>query len=188
MACQPITTSQHIAFLRAINVGGRTVTMERLRELFELLGCSGVETFIASGNVIFRSPEQDTGELERRIESHLQDALGYHVATFIRTPSELAAIATRQPFATAASADDGLSLHIAFLRGPLEAESKRRLLAYQTPDDQFHAHEREVYWLRRGRLSDSSFSGAILEKAIGMPATLRNANTVRKLAAKYAAS
>ena len=41
------------AFLRAINVGGRTIKMERLRREFEVFGFPGVETFIASGNVIF---------------------------------------------------------------------------------------------------------------------------------------
>ena len=44
-----------VAFLRAINVGGHNVKMDRLRELFEALGLSNVETFIASGNVIFDS-------------------------------------------------------------------------------------------------------------------------------------
>ena len=46
---------RHIAFLRAINVGGHTVTMDRLRQLFTGLGLKDVETFIASGNVIFSS-------------------------------------------------------------------------------------------------------------------------------------
>ena len=43
------------AFLRAINVGGHNVTMEKLRGLFEASGFKDVETFIASGNVIFTS-------------------------------------------------------------------------------------------------------------------------------------
>jgi uncharacterized protein (DUF1697 family) len=46
---------KYVAFLRAINVGGRTVKMGHLRSLFEAMGFSNVETFIASGNVIFDS-------------------------------------------------------------------------------------------------------------------------------------
>jgi uncharacterized protein (DUF1697 family) len=77
--------SGYIAFLRAINVGGHTVKMETLRSLFETFGFSEVETFLASGNVIFESPEQDRTALESMIASGLQKALGYEVATFIRT-------------------------------------------------------------------------------------------------------
>jgi len=47
--------TRYIAFLRAINVGGHTVKMEHLRGIFESMGFSNVETFIASGNVIFAS-------------------------------------------------------------------------------------------------------------------------------------
>lgn len=45
--------SRTFAFLRAINVGGHTVPMTRLKELFEDLGLQGVKTFMASGNVVF---------------------------------------------------------------------------------------------------------------------------------------
>ena len=82
---------RYIAFLRAINVGGHTVKMDALRELFEALGFEQVETFIASGNVIFETTETDTAALERRIETHLQAALGYAVATFLRSDAEVAA-------------------------------------------------------------------------------------------------
>jgi hypothetical protein len=44
---------------------------------------------------------------------------------------------------------------------------------------------REVYWLCRKKFSETKFSGAVLEKAIGMQATLRNVTTVTKIAAKY---
>lgn len=59
--------SRYIALLRAINVGGHTVKMDRLRTLFAQVGLANVETFIASGNVIFDTPIQDTRALEQRI-------------------------------------------------------------------------------------------------------------------------
>jgi uncharacterized protein (DUF1697 family) len=91
-------TQRYIAFLRAINVGGHTVKMETLRRLFEGLGFSDVETFIASGNVIFDSPIEETRSLEKKIEVHLKENFGYEVATFIRTPTELAEIINYRPF------------------------------------------------------------------------------------------
>ena len=177
---------RRFAFLRAINVGGHTVKMDHLRQLFEALGLLNVETFIASGNVIFDSPVGNVQALEKQIESHLHESLGYAVATFIRSSSELASIANYQPFA--ASELEGYALYVAFLPAPPNRESQQRLMAFRTPLDDFHVHEREIYWLCLTRSSDSAFSGALLEKAIGMPATMRNSTTVRKLAAKYTGS
>src|ERR1043166_2432444 len=87
-----------VAFLRAINVGGHTVTMERLRKEFEGMGFSGVETFIASGNVIFTARAGNPAALGKKIEARLRAALGYEVATFVRTAEEVAAVAGYQPF------------------------------------------------------------------------------------------
>jgi uncharacterized protein (DUF1697 family) len=80
--------ARYFAFLRAINVGGRTVRMESLRSAIGTLGFSGVETFIASGNAIFE-PCLTNEELLQKIERHLARTLGYEVATFIRSPAEL---------------------------------------------------------------------------------------------------
>jgi uncharacterized protein (DUF1697 family) len=57
--------SRFIAFLRAINVGGHTVKMDDLRQLFEALGFSGVETFIASGNVVFETNARKVKALDK---------------------------------------------------------------------------------------------------------------------------
>ncbi len=180
-----IGLSRYVALLRAINVGGHTVKMEQLRQLFGSLGYTNVETFIASGNVIFDAPTRNTRDMEERIEGHLRESLGYAVATFIRTPCELAAIARHQPFPAPELEEAGNALYIAFLPTPPSDEAQRMLMASRTRTDDFHIHGRELYWLCRTRISDSAFSGARLEKMLGMPATMRNVTTVRKLAAKY---
>jgi uncharacterized protein (DUF1697 family) len=185
MTHPPIPMVRYIALLRAINVGGHTVKMEKLRQLFVELEFADVETFIASGNVIFESPEMDTPALERRIEGHLRSALGYAVTTFIRTTADLAAVAAYQPFPPADLDADGTTLYIGFLPGPPSDAARARLLALDTPTDTFHLHKCELYWLCRTRLSDSPITGARLEKTLGLPTTLRNVSTVRKLAAKY---
>ncbi len=176
---------RYIALLRAINVGGHTVKMEPLRTLFGALGYANVETFIASGNVIFDTAESNAAALERTIEQHLEQALGYAVATFLRTPAELGAISRYQPFA--AEAAGAHALYVGFLAAPPGAVAQERLLAFRSAVDNFHVHEREVYWLCRKKVSESTFSGGRLEKALGMPATIRNSTTVGKLAAKYPA-
>ncbi len=159
--------------------------MAYLRELFEALGSSSVETFIASGNVIFESPMENTETLEKRIANHLKESLGYEVATFIRSTSEIVEIAKYQPFPAEELAAEGASLYIAFLAGIPSKERQQKLMGYCSPVEDFYIHGREVYWLCRTRISDSKFSGALLEKALGMPATMRNSTTVKKLATKY---
>ena len=177
-------TRQYVALLRAINVGGHNVKMAVLRELFEQLGFVNVETFIASGNVIFASPEDDTARLAGQIAGHLHSALGYEVATFIRTPAELAAVNAYQPF-TADEIAASSALSVGFLAAPAPEAAQARVLALATDIDGFHLHGRELYWLHRARQSESKISGGVLEKALGAQATLRNITTVRKLAAKY---
>lgn len=177
--------TRYFAFLRAINVGGHTVKMEQLRHMFEALGFTNVETFIASGNVIFASPSKSVKALEQKIAKHLHESLGYEVATFLRTTAELVEIAQYQPFSATELNDKGNKLYIAFTADPPSAAAKQKLLASATKSDEFHIHGREVYWLCRTQFHESKFSGPLLEKILSMPATVRNATTVRKMAAKY---
>jgi uncharacterized protein (DUF1697 family) len=175
---------KYVALLRAINVGGHTVKMDHLRSLFEALGLAKVETFIASGNVIFESRSKDTPGLERKIEKHLQTALGYEVKTFVRTVAELAAVANYKPFND--SDRDTHTLYIGFIAESPGAAAKQKLLSFQSEVDALHVQGREVYWLCRTGMMDSPFSMAQAEKLLGLRLTFRNATTIRKLAAKYA--
>lgn len=175
---------RYISFLRAINVGGHIVKMDFLRQLFESLGFSNVETFIASGNVVFDTSSKNAQALERKIENRLREALGYEVATFIRTGAELAAIANHKPFRQS-DLDTAAALNIALLANSPDDESKQKLMALRTDVDDFHINGREIYWLCRRRQSNSVITNAVFEKILGQKLTLRGANTIRKMAAKY---
>jgi uncharacterized protein (DUF1697 family) len=177
--------TRFIAFLRAINVGGRTAKMEDLRAIFVGLAFSNVETFIASGNVIFESGAQDSKALETKIAAQLRHALGFEVAAFIRTDLELAKISVHQAFPQP-DVESAAALNVAFLSDTLNESSRKKLTALTTDIDSFSAHEREVYWLCKKKQSESKFSNAVLEKALGVQSTLRGMNTVKKMAEKYA--
>lgn len=177
--------SRFIAFLRAINVGGHTVKMDHLRGLFESSGFLSIETFIASGNVIFDTKSRDVKVFEMRIEKMLKNALGYEVAAFIRTGMELADIAKYEPFPQPAI-DKASALNIAFLKDRLDEQSKQKLMGLRTDIDDFHVHEREIYWLCLKKQSESTFSNALLEKTLGRKSTMRGVNTIKKMAEKYA--
>jgi uncharacterized protein (DUF1697 family) len=175
---------RYFAFLRAINVGGRTVRMEQLRVLFGEMGFANVETFIASGNVVFDARARSATGLERTIEAHLRKALGYDVNTFVRSAGELAAIVNRDAFPPADVAA-AHALYVAFLGKTPAPAVRERLSRASTAADEFALHGRELYWLCRVRFSDSAFSGPPLEKATSAPVTVRNMTTLRKLAARF---
>ena len=177
--------NRSVAFLRAINVGGHTVKMDRLRQLFEEIGLHQVETFIASGNVIFESTGSDVVELERAIEAHLRQSLGYEVATFVRTADEIAAIAAYQPFAETEIAA-AHALYVGFMRHAPTEQARSKLMALKDGFHEFHLHQRELYWLALVNTAESKVSGAQIEKALGAPMTARNITTIRKIGAKVA--
>ncbi|HET6663651.1 MAG TPA: DUF1697 domain-containing protein [Acidimicrobiales bacterium] len=177
--------ARYIAFLRGINVGGHQVTMDDLRRSFEALDFDNVATFIASGNVIFDAGNPKPATLTRRIERQLRDSLGYEVPTFLRTDAELARIADHEPFPDLDAAD-GDSSYVAFLYKRPTAAAAKKVVAMSNETDHVAIHDRELYWRIRGRMVDSTLGAAVFEKELGsVPATVRNLNTVRRLAAKY---
>lgn len=172
-----------VAFLRAINVGGHVVKMDALRTQFEALGLAEVETFIASGNVLFSSRAANLAALEKKIEQRLHGALGYEVRTFLRTEAEVCAIAGYKPFPPRAIAGAG-ALCVGFLAEPLDGAAVRTLLTLKTDIDDFHVNGREVYWLCTKRQHESTFSNARFEKQLKASVTFRGVNTIARLAAK----
>ncbi len=178
------TTFRYFAFLRAINVGGHTVKMEFLRNICEELGFSHVETFIASGNIIFESPIPDVRPLEIKMETMFSETLAYPVTTFLRTEAELSAIHSYQPFSQA-RLDSAQAFNIAFLSEAPDQNSLQKLMARETDIDAFHSSGREIYWLCMKKQSESTFSNVALEKTLGQKSTLRGIQTIHNLAAKY---
>ena len=173
---------RYAAFLRAVNVGGHVVKMDALKKLFVKLGFTNVETFIASGNVVFETPSRAAGALEQRIGSAIERALGYEVVTFLRTSNELADIAAYVPFRKPV---DTPTFLVGFLHSPLNAGAVKKLMAFASAQDEFHVRGREMWWRSSIGQGKSVFSNKVFEKALGVRTTLRNVRTVRAMAEKW---
>ena len=172
---------RYVALIRGVNLGGHNVKMDRLKKLFEELGFKKVETFIASGNVIFETASKSAGALEKKITAHLEQALGFPAMTFLRTDRELAEVLEHEAleyFGTHA-------VNIAFLPAAPSKESQAKLMSYRSKLDDFHVNGREAYWVCKTHMSDSPFFRVGIEKALGTRATVRNATTIMKLVDKY---
>jgi uncharacterized protein (DUF1697 family) len=174
---------RYVAFLRAINVGGHIVKMDALKKSFVRLGFEDVDTFIASGNVIFSSRSKDTAKMERQIERQLEKDLGYEIATFVRTADEVMAVAAYQAF-PATAVEAAVSHNVGFLSAAMTAEGRAALEKLASPIDVFHVNQREWYWLSRGRQSESMISNAAIERALKVRSTLRGMNTIVRLAGR----
>jgi uncharacterized protein (DUF1697 family) len=179
---------QYIAFLRGINVGGHRVKMDRLRSLFEDLNLRHVSTFIASGNVVFSAESEDVGTLRDTIERHLAKELGYEVATFLRSPAQLAAIAAVNWTEVEVGARSASSHYVMFLHVAAPESLRSELAGLESEMDSFRFSETEIYWRIQGKLTDSPLFGGGLDRATrSVPTTTRNMNTLRRIVAKTSA-
>ena len=176
--------SAYAAFLRGINVGGHRVTRDQLRAPLEDLGFEGVTTFRASGNVVFRAKQQPVARMAARIESALEDALGYQVPVFLRTADEVRAMAELQPFPPALVEGSKGKLQVALLQKKPPSAAQRGVLALATDEDRLAFGDRELLWLPSGGISESNLDLKAIERLVG-PTTMRTMGTVEQIAAKF---
>lgn len=177
--------ARYAAFLRGINLGKRRVKAPELCAPFEDLGFTEVASFLASGNVVFATDhDAGTDELETRIGAALEDALGYEVSTFLRSEAELAGIVARTPFtAEELSRSEGKPQVLLLPRDPA-ADDAAAALAHASDDDVLALHGRELHWLPAGGMSQSDLDLTAIGRAVG-PVTIRTANTLARLQAKF---
>jgi uncharacterized protein (DUF1697 family) len=176
---------RHVALFRALNVGGHTVKMDRLRDICIDAGLSGVETVIASGNILFEPDRRSPAKIEALLEGALRTALGYEVTTFVRTSAELAALLDANPYAGEALAGKGC-VAVGFFQAPPTVATVEAVRAESTPIDTLDVLGRELWWCAREGQGRPSINDAAWRRMKLPPMTVRNLTTVSKLAAKAA--
>jgi uncharacterized protein (DUF1697 family) len=171
-------------FLRGINLGRRRLKKDELMRPFEDEGFAGVQTFIASGNVVIDDPGMAADELEERVEAAVRRAFGFEADTFARSLDALRELVVDD--AVSVAVDEGLTPHVILLKGAPKDDAIEALRQLETGDDRFPVLGREVLWLRRGRLSDSTVEPRHLERALGgAPNTMRKVTTLERMVAKF---
>ena len=168
---------RYVALLRGVNVGGKgRMAMADLRACVEGIGHEDVATHIQTGNVLFRTPMRSAEKVARTLEDAVGTDLGFRTAVMIRTAAQLTAALDERPFPDA----DPAALHIAFLR---EKPSAAKATAFVAPDgpDEVAVIGREVHLHYPDGMGRSKLTGALIEKALGVPATARGRSVVEKL-------
>lgn len=175
---------RYVAFLRGINVGGHRVSKEQFQALFAEMGFDEAVTFRAGGNVIFDAPERDSeAAMTTRIEAHLERSLGYAVPAFVRSASEVEAIAAHEPFDASSVASSAGKLQVGLLRGKPSAAARKKVLALATGEDRLAIRRRELYWLPSGGLLESALDLKAIDAELG-ETTRRTMGTMEQITAK----
>lgn len=167
-----------VALLRAVNVGGRNrVPMAELRALLEGLGHEDVVTYIASGNVVFRSDTTKRAELAGQIERAIESEFGVSTVAILRSFAEMRKLVRAHPFGP-----DTSKSYVTLLAAKPKAADVKRLAALDVGPDRVEVVGSDVFILYPNGLQAATVSGPLLEKTLGLPGTNRNWRTVAKLA------
>jgi uncharacterized protein (DUF1697 family) len=163
-----------VGLLRSVNVGGRKLPMAELREVVESLGFGDVQTFIQSGNVIFTAPKRPDPAV---LEAGLVERFGMAVDVMLRSARDLAAALERNPFPGA----DSSKLHVGFMAAKPTAANVSSVDAAPFAPDELAVVGAEVYFHLPNGLGRAKLPGYALRR-LKVPTTIRNWNTVTKLA------
>jgi uncharacterized protein (DUF1697 family) len=169
-----------VALLRGVNLGARNkVPMAGLRSLMAEIGAEDVQTYVQSGNVVFRSTLA-RADLARRIEQEIPARFGIDADVVLCTKAELARIVAGNPFAEDES--DPTRLHVTFLAQAPNRGRMADLAAEQFEPDRFHVTRAAVYLHTPRGYGRTKLSNAYFERKLGVRATTRNWRTVTTLA------
>jgi len=163
--------TSYIALLRAVNVGGTgKLPMTELAAMCERAGFSTVKTYIASGNVVFRSAKSET-QVKKLLEAALADYAGKPVGAMVRTGAEMAAVLAANPFPERA----GNATVAIFLDAAPPADALEKITGQK--DEECRLGLREIYVYYGAGMGTSK-----LRIPAAKAGTARNMNTVAKLA------
>jgi uncharacterized protein (DUF1697 family) len=169
-----------ICMLRGINVGGHnSIKMESLRTMCESLGLRGAQTYVQSGNVVFKTTARDLDQLARRIETKIEQTYGFRPSVIIRSSSELKAVIGKNPFASRRGIDPS-KLLITFLATHPAPEVRDKMLGIQADPEELRIDGREVYAYLPNGIGRAKLP-ALIERTLKTSGTGRNWNTVTKL-------
>ncbi|RLN67461.1 hypothetical protein BBP00_00001613 [Phytophthora kernoviae] len=147
------TTTKVVAFLRGVNVGGRTHSMKSISEALGAAGFDNVQTFLASGNIIFDGPVDSSVALsstdtEHRVEETLEELFGSDIPVFVRSLDDVAHL-EQQVVKTATA------VNVALLKENLTTEQRKTLETLSTDEDELKLLDKAFVWYSATKMSES---------------------------------
>ncbi|HEY8087081.1 MAG TPA: DUF1697 domain-containing protein [Polyangiaceae bacterium] len=171
----------HVALLRAVNVGGRSLAMAQLREVMQELGLGDARTLLQSGNAVFASAKAPAA-LEAALGKAIANECGLETDVFVRTAKEWEAAIAANPFAQEAKKDPAHLLLMPLASSPTKAQVSALREAIRGPE-LVETDGRHAYLVYPAGIGTSKLTIKVIESKLGTRGTARNWNTARKLAA-----
>lgn len=173
---------RYVALLGSINVGGNRLSMAELREAFEREGIAGVETVVASGNVLFEHEERPSEGLAEMLEWIVRDRFGFRSMVVVLSAEELRDVISANPFADG----DEAKVHTLFLDGELDPAQFRVLVEDHKGrgPERLAMGARAVYIDFVAGVAASRLTGPFLERRLGRRGTARNMRSLSRILAK----
>lgn len=156
------------------------VKMDALCTLCGSLGLRDAETYVQSGNVIFRTDGRDLVRLCKRIENGIEKTFGFRSDVILRTPAELRDVIARNPFASRRGIEPK-RLAVTFLASDPGQEARDKLLAIKAEPEEVRIDGRELYIYYPNGMARPKLTWPIIERTLKTSGTSRNWNTVTKL-------
>jgi uncharacterized protein (DUF1697 family) len=174
--------STYIAFLRAVNVGGRKVPMADLRSHVEKAGFTDVVTYIQSGNLRVGSKLRSAAKVEAQLEQAMSTAFGFDIPAIVRRPQELVELVKASP---ANPLGDSARHYVSFLRDQPSASQAKEMDGWDVDGERMIVVGRDVHLWFEKPSHEAKLNNTRLEKLAGTQATNRNWNVVSALAEKW---
>lgn len=172
-----------IAMLRGVNLGSyQKLNMEALRTLCSGFGLQDVQTYIQSGNVVFREDGGDFESLAGKLEEGIHHRFGFRPAVIVRTAAELRKVIANNPFADRPGVEPNRLL-VVFMAGAPTRPARDQLLAVPCEPEELRIKGRELYVYYPQGMARPRIPLTRMEKMLQVSCTGRNLNTVKKLLA-----
>jgi uncharacterized protein (DUF1697 family) len=170
-----------VSMLRGVNLGPHNrVKMEELRDLYVSLKLREPQTYVQSGNVIFRTDERDLVKLVKRIESAIEKKFGFQSDVVLRSTAQLRDVVARNPFAKRRGIEPG-KLLVTFLAGDPGEEARAKVRAIKCAPDELWIEGSEAYLYFPNGAGRPTLSWAAIPKTLKVSGTARNWNSVTKI-------
>ncbi len=167
---------RRVALIRAVNVGGAKLPMERLRDIASSLGAQEVSTYIASGNLIC-APPGDPADFDVALERAIEAEFGYYREVISRTPDELAAALRVHPFDVV----EPKFSYVYPLTGTPSPDAAAALAERAAPTEHVAVIGADLHLRYDQGAGKSALTPAVIKRVLGFTGTGRNLNTVAKL-------
>jgi uncharacterized protein (DUF1697 family) len=170
-----------VSMLRGVNLGPHNrVKMDELRALYESLKLREPQTYVQSGNVIFKTDERDLTKLTKRIEGAIEKKFGFQSDVVLRSTGELRDVIARNPFAKRRGIEPS-KLLVTFLAGDPGEEARVTVRAIQCAPDEVFIDGQEVYIYFPNGVARPKLSWPTIPKILKVSGTARNWNSVTKM-------